>query len=72
MFRVLPKDGSARLDSKKWVDVEVTLSPGDAMTRDFVVILDPICKSASVRYREVDVDGSRYISGESGEVFVIP
>ena len=65
MIRVLAKDGSASLDPKKWIDVKVTLSTSGAFTKSFVVILDPISEHASMRYRKVDVDGSRDVRGKS-------
>ena len=70
MIRVFVEDGSARLDSKKWIDVEVTLSTGDSLARSFVVVLDPISKRASMGYREVDLDGSGKIRGKPMDAYV--
>jgi len=70
MLQVHSKDGSARLDAKERIDVKVTLSSGDAMTRSFVVILDPVSECASMRYRKVDLDGFRDIRGKPEDAFV--
>jgi hypothetical protein len=70
MVQVFVKDGSARLDSKKWIDIEVALSTSDAVTRSFIVILDPVSKRASVRYRKVDLDGSGDVRGKPVDAFV--
>ena len=72
MAQVFVKDGSARLDPKKWIDIEVALSTSDAVTRSFIVILDPVSKRASVRYRKVDLDGSGDVRGKPVAAFVIP
>lgn len=64
MIQVPVEDGSACLDSKKWIDVEVALSTCNAVARSFIVILDPISKRASMRYRKVDLDGSRNVRGK--------
>jgi hypothetical protein len=64
MFQVFVEDGGARLDLKEWIDIEVALSTGNAVTGNFIVILDPISKRASMRYREVDVDGSGNVCGK--------
>jgi hypothetical protein len=70
MVQILAEDGSARLDPKKWVDVKVTLSASGAVTRGFIVILDPISERASMRYGKVDLDGSRNIRGKPVDPFV--
>jgi hypothetical protein len=72
MVQVFVKDGSARLDPKKWIDIEVALSTSDAVTRSFIVILDPVSKRASVRYRKVDLDRSGDVRGKPVAAFVIP
>jgi hypothetical protein len=64
MIRILSEDGSARLDAKKWIDVKVTLSASDAVTTSFIVILDPVSERAGMRYRKVDLDGSRDVRGK--------
>jgi hypothetical protein len=70
MIRILSEDGSARLDAKKWIDVKVTLSAGDAVTTSFIVILDPVSERASMRYRKVDLDRSRDVRGKPEDAFV--
>jgi len=70
MIRILSEDGSARLDAKKWIDVKVTLSTGDAVTTRFIVVLDPISERAGMRYRKVDLDGSRDVRGKPEDAFV--
>ena len=70
MIRILSEDGSARLDAKKWIDVKVTLSAGDAVTTSFIVVLDPISECAGMRNRKVDLDGSRDVRGKPEDVFV--
>ena len=70
MVRILAEDGSARLDSKKWVDVKVTLSASGAVTMGFIVILDPISERASMRYGKVDLYGSRNVRGKPVDAFV--
>jgi len=57
MIRVPTEDGRAGLDSKKWIDVEIALSTGNAVPRSFIVVLDPISKGASMGYGKVNVDG---------------
>ena len=71
MMKVLVKDGSAGLDSKKWVNIKVALPAGDAVTGSFIVVLDPISKSAGMRYREVNLDGSRNVRGKPVDTFII-
>ncbi len=70
MIRVLSEDGSARLDAKKWINVKVTLSAGDAVTTSFVVVLNPISERASMRYGKVDMDGFRGVRGKPEDAFV--
>jgi hypothetical protein len=70
MIRILSENRSARLDAKKWIDVEVTLSAGDALTTSFIVILDPVSERAGMRYRKVDMDGSRDVRGKPEDAFV--
>jgi hypothetical protein len=70
MTRILSEDGSARLDAKKWIDVEVTLSAGNAVTTSFIVILNPVSERAGMRYRKVDLDGSRDVRGKPEDAFV--
>jgi hypothetical protein len=70
MIRVPAEDGCAPLDPKKWIDVKVTLSTGDAVTKSFIVILDPIGERASVRYGKVDLDGPRDVRGKPVDTLV--
>jgi hypothetical protein len=70
MIQITAKDGSARPDPKKWIDVKVALSTSDALTRSFIVILDAISEHASMRYRKVDVDGFRDIRGKPVDALV--
>lgn len=70
MIQILSEDGSARLDAKKWIDVKVTLSAGDTVTTRFIVVLDPISERAGMRYRKVDLDGSRDVRGKPEDAFV--
>ena len=70
MIQILSEDGSARLDAKKWIDVKVTLSTGDTVTTRFIVVLDPISERAGMRYRKVDLDGSRDVRGKPEDAFV--
>lgn len=64
MIQIRAEDGSARLDAKQWINVKVTLSAGDAVTTSFIVILNPVSERASMRYRKVDMDGSRDVRGK--------
>lgn len=48
MIRILSEDGSARLDAKKWIDVKVTLSAGNAVTTSFIIILYPVSERAGM------------------------
>jgi len=70
MIRIISEDGSACLDAKKWIDVEVTLSADDAVSTSFIVILDPVSERAGMRYRKVDVNGSRDVRGNPEDAFV--
>jgi hypothetical protein len=70
MVRILSEDGSARLDAKKWIDVKVTLSAGNAVATSFIVILDQVSERAGMGYRKVDVDGSRDVRGKPEDAFV--
>ena len=70
MIRIRSEDGSARFDVKKWIDVKVTLSAGDAITTGFIVILDPVSERAGMRYRKVDLDGSRDVRGKPEDAYV--
>lgn len=71
MIRILVEDGTARLDTKNWIDVKVALSTGDAVTRRFIIILDPISERASMRYRKIDLDRSRDVRGKPVDALVI-
>jgi hypothetical protein len=55
---VTVENGCACFDLKEWVDIEVALSTGDAVASSFVIILDPISKSAGMGYRKVYLYGS--------------
>jgi hypothetical protein len=70
VIRILSKDGSAGLDAKKWIDVNVTLSASDAVTTSFIVILDPVSERAGMRYGKIDMDGSRDVRGKPEGAFV--
>lgn len=70
MIQITAKDGSARLDPKKWIDVKVALSTSDTLTRSFIVILDAISEHAGMRYRKVDVDRFRDIRGKPVDALV--
>lgn len=70
MIRILSEDRRARLDAKKWIDVKVTLSAGNAVTTSFIIILNPVSERAGMRYRKVDLDGFRDIRGKPEDAFV--
>jgi hypothetical protein len=70
MIQILSEDGSARLNAKKRIDVKVPLSAGDAVTTSFIVILDPVCERAGMRYWKVDLDGSRNVRRKPEDAFV--
>lgn len=70
MIQIRSEDGSARLDAKKWIDVKVTLSAGDAVTTSFIVVFNPVSERAGMRYGKVDMDGSRDVGGKPEDAFV--
>ena len=70
MFRVLVEDGTASLDTKNRIDVKVALSTGDAVTRPFIIVFNPISERAGMRYRKVDLDGSGDVRGKPVDALV--
>lgn len=70
MIQILSEDGCARLDAKKWIDVKVTLSAGDAVTTSFVIVLDPVSERAGMRYRKIDFDWFRDVRGKPEDAFI--
>jgi hypothetical protein len=71
MIRVLVEDGTASLDTKNWIYVKVALSTGDAVTRPFIIVFDPISERAGMRYRKVDLDGSGDVRGKPVDALLI-